>query len=87
MLKSDNPKLSSHSHHYNILIDRYRMEQFCNFCTQVYHRFQSNKSLKLRKDRYRQDLLTNPAGNRGLLPFRVAAQHGIPGEKRDCVCS
>jgi hypothetical protein len=56
MLKSEKPKLSSHSHHYNILLDRYR----------------------------RQDLLMNPAGNRGLLPFRVMAQHGIPGEQRDC---
>jgi hypothetical protein len=58
MLKSEKPKLSSHSHHYNILMD----------C-------------------YRQDLLMNPAWNRGLLPFRVAAQHDIPGENRDCVYS
>jgi len=58
MLKSKKPKLSSHSHHYNILIDRYR-----------------------------HDLLMNPAGNRRLLPFRVAAQHGIPAEQRDCVYS
>jgi len=56
MLKSEKPKLSSHSHHYNILTDRYQ-----------------------------QGLLMNPAGNRGLVPFRAAAQHGIPCEQRDCV--
>jgi hypothetical protein len=58
MLKSEKLKLSSRSHHYNILIDRYR-----------------------------QGLLMNPAGNRGFLPFRVAAQHDIPGEERDSVYS